>query len=182
MKAGFLALSVSVVAAAACMPAFGQWMPKPVYPRGASGFMMIPMLSFANLRDFYASIAEAQHFPDPHDDFTILAIESRASVDRLHDGSDGPLIVVKIEQPDVPGLYAFHVMREKEGRLRVLGQMNGASYDTLTERGLLEFLVRTGPRAPVQRFQVDGEFLINLADLPSLDRNDPVDLDVRNGF
>jgi hypothetical protein len=74
-------------------------------------------------------------------------------------------------------------MREKkDGRLRELGQMNGASYDTVTELGLLEFFVHTGTRAPVQRFQVDGEFLINLADLASLDRNDPVELDARHGF
>lgn len=37
-------------------------------------------------------------------------------------------------------------------------------------------------RAEPSRYQVDGEFLINLADLAVLDRNDPVQLDVRHGF
>lgn len=179
MKAGFLALSVTM---AACTPAFAQLMSKPVYPRSAAGFTMIQVLSFASLRDFYASVAEARHLPDPRSDAAIQLIESRASVEHLRDGTEGPIVVVKIEQPELPGQYAFHVMREKDGRLRVLGQMNGVRYDTLTERGLLEFFVAPVTRAPVQRFQVDGEFLINLSDLESLDRSDPVDLDVRHGF
>src|SRR3954453_596078 len=98
MKAAFLALSVAVAPTALCTPAFAQLMQKPVYPRGASGFTMIQVPSFASLRDFYASIAETHHLPDPRSDFAIRAIESRASVDRLRDSSDDRVLVVKREQ------------------------------------------------------------------------------------
>lgn len=183
MKAGVLAFSVAVIAAAVCPPAFAQLMLKPVYPnRGMVGFTMIEVPSFASLRDFYASLAEAQRLPDPRSDFAIQSIESRASVEHLRDGSDDSIVVVKVEQPASPGQYAFHVMREKEGHLRLLGSMNGNGYETSTARGHLEFVVDAGTRAPAQRFQVDGDFLVNLSDLARLDRNDPVELDAPHGF
>jgi hypothetical protein len=72
-------------------------------------------------------------------------------------------------------------MRDVEDRLRLLGQMNGYSYETTTARGHLEFVLDVRGRM-TPRYQVDGEFLINLADLADLDRNDPVQLDAARGF
>lgn len=183
MRAGFLAISVAVVAAAVSTPAVAQLMQKPVYPRGGIvGFGNVPMQSFASYRDFYASVAAARHLPDPESDLAIQQIESRASIDPLRDYSGDAIVVVKLEQLDEPGLYSFYVMREAEDRLRLLGQMNGYGYETTTAHGHLEFALDVRGRATAPRYQVDGEFLINLADLASLDRNDPPDLDVAHGF
>jgi hypothetical protein len=181
MKAGWFALPVAVVAAAVCTPVFAQLMSKPVYPNRGMIVFDIPMKSFASYRDFYASVAAARKLPDPEGDVAVQQIESHASIDHLRDYSGDPIIVVKLEQPETPGLYAFYVMREVESRLRVLGQMNGYGYETTTARGHLEFVLDVRGRA-ASRYQVDGEFLINLADLADLDRNDPVQLDAARGF
>lgn len=183
MKAGFLALPVAFVATLAATASFAQFAPKPVYPR--QGIMVLPVQvrSFASFRDFYASIAAERNLPDPESDFAIQQIESRASLDHLRDYSGDPIVVVKLEQPDAPGQYSFYVMREAENRLRLLGQMNGDSYESTTARGHLEFVLNVrGPVATASRYQVDGDFLIDLADLASLDRNEPVALDVARGF
>jgi hypothetical protein len=181
MKAGWFALPVAVVAAAVCTPVFAQLMSKPVYPNRGMIAFNVPMESFASYRDFYASVAAARKLPDPEGDVAIQQVESHASIDHLRDYSGEPIIVVKLEQPETPGRYAFYVMREAESRLHVLGQMNGYGYETTTARGHLEFVLDVGAReAP--RYQVDGQFLINLADLADLDRNDPVQLDAARGF
>ena len=145
------------------------------------GFANVPMQSFARYRDFYASLAAVRKLPDPEGDVAIQQIESHASIDHLRDYTGDPIIVVKLEQPEKPGLYAFYVVREVESRLHVLGQMNGYGYETTTARGHLEFVLDVRGRA-APRYQVDGEFLINLADLADLDRNDPVPLDAARGF
>jgi hypothetical protein len=183
MKAGFLALPLAIVAALAAIPAFAQLAQKPVYPRTFAAGSMVPMPSFASYRDFYASIAAARQLPDPDGDVAIQQIESHASIDSLRDFSGDPITVVKLEQSEAPGLYSFYVIREVESRLRLLGQMNGYGYETTTARGHLEFVLDTRGRATTPpRFQVDGNFLVNLADLANLDRNDPVELDLRNAF
>ncbi len=183
MKAGFLAAPLAVAAVLGAAPAFAQLLGKPVYPRpGPVGFVSVPMRSFDSYRDFYASIATERHLADPESDFAIQQIESRVSLDHLRDYDGDPIMVVKLEQPDVPGKYSFYVMREVEGRLRLLGQMDGYGYETTTARGHLEFVLDVHGRAASPRYQVDGEFLIDLADLAGLDRNDPVPLDVRHGF
>ncbi len=62
--------------------------------------------------------------------------------------------------------------------------MNGYGYETTTARGHLEFVLDVRGRASTApRYQVDGEFPRSiLAELASLERNDPVDLDVARGF
>lgn len=61
--------------------------------------------------------------------------------------------------------------------------MSGHSYETSTRSGHLEFVLDVGNGvAQAPRYQVDGDFLINLADLASLDRNDPVVLDINRAF
>jgi hypothetical protein len=183
MKAGFLALPLAAIAALIAAPAFAQIMQKPVYPRvGPLGFANVPMRSFESYRDFYASIAAERHFADPESDFTIQQIQSRASLDPLRDYDGDPIVVVKLDQPDAPGKYSFYVIREVENRLHLLGQMNGYGYETTTSSGHLEFTLDVRGRATSPRYQVDGQFLINLADLAELDRNDPVPLDIKNGF
>jgi hypothetical protein len=181
MKAGWFALPVALVAAAVCNPVFAQLMSKPVYPNRGMIAFGIPMKSFASYRDFYASVAAARKLPDPEGDVAVQQIESHASIDHLRDYSGDPIIVVKLEQPGTPGLFSFYVMREAASRLRLLGQMSGYGYETTTARGHLEFALDVGARA-APRYQVDGEFLINLADLADLDRNDPVPLDAARGF
>jgi hypothetical protein len=182
MKTVFLAIPLAVAAAAVSAPTFAQLMEKPVYPRNGTFVTMIQVQSFAGYRDFYASVAAARQLPDPESDLAIQQIESRASIDHLRDYSGDPIVVVKLEQSDVPGTYSFFVLREVENRLRLLGQMSGSGYEATTVRGHLEFELDVRGRATAARYQVDGDFLINLSDLASLDRNDPVDLDVRRGF
>jgi hypothetical protein len=183
MRAGFLAISAAIAAATVSTSAFAQLMQKPVYPRaGIVGFGNLPMQSFASYRDFYASVAAARQLPDPQSDVSIQQIESRASIDQLRDYSGDTIVVVKLEQLDAPGLYSFYVMREVDERLRLLGQMNGYGYETTTATGHIVFVLDLRGRATSPRYQVDGEFLINLADLASLDRNDPLDLDIARGF
>jgi hypothetical protein len=183
MKAGFLALPAAFAAAPIGAPSFAQLAQKPVYPRQGVFGATVQMRSFESYRDFYASIAAERKLPDPDSDFAIQQIESRASVDHLRDYSGDPIVVVKLEQPNTPGQYSFYVMREAESRLRLLGQMNGYGYESSTARGHLEFVLDVRGRAATpSRYQVDGEFLIDLSDLASLDRNDPVELDVARGF
>jgi len=183
MKAGLLALPVACAAVLAAVPSFAQLAQKPVYPRQGYFAQTVQMRSFESYRDFYASIAAERQLPDPASDFAIQQIESRASIDRLRDDAGDPIAVVKLEQPGTPGQYSFYVLREAENRLRLLGQMHGYGYETTTARGHLEFVLDVrGPASAAPRYQVDGEFLINLAELASLERNDPVDLDVARGF
>jgi hypothetical protein len=61
--------------------------------------------------------------------------------------------------------------------------MNARSFESSTASGHLEFVLDAGQRGTqALRYQVDGDFLINLADLAALDRNDPVELDVKRAF
>jgi hypothetical protein len=182
MKAGFLAIPLAILAAAVSAPTFAQLAQKPIYPWNGTFLTMVQVQSFANYRDFYASVAATRRLPDPESDLAIQQIESRASIDHLRDTSGDPVVVVKLEQPEAPGLYSFYVLREVGNRLRLLGQMNAYGYEATTARGHLEFELDVRGRATAPRYQVDGDFLINLSDLASLDRNDPVDLDVRRGF
>jgi hypothetical protein len=183
MRAGFPALPVAFAAALVATTSFAQLAQKPVYPRQGVFGLTVQVRSFASFRDFCASIAAERHLTDPESDFAIQQIESRAGVDRLRDYSGAPIVVLKLEQPNSPGLYSFYVMREVENRLRLLGQMSGYGYESTTARGHLEFVLDVRGRAAMPpRYQVDGEFLVDLSDLASLDRNDPVDLDVARGF
>lgn len=189
MKTGVLGLAIALAAAlvaspsVAQLPQLAQLAQKPVYPRQGLFGVMVLMPSFKSYRDFYSSIAAERHLADPESDFAIQQIESRASVDRLRDYSGDPVVVVKLEQPNAPGMYSFYVMREAESRLGLLGQMNGYGYESSLARGHLEFVLDVRQLAAMpQRYQVDGDFLIDLASLASLDRNDPVNLDVARGF
>jgi hypothetical protein len=191
MRAAFLALPVAIVALIAAAPAFAQLGGgKPIYPRlGAGVARMLTQdakpaeaSSFDTLRKFYAHVAEKRGLADPQSDGAVHQIETHASVRHLRDYSGDSIVVVRVDPARADEDASFFVLREKESHLRLLGEMKARSYESSTSSGHLEFVLDLGRVAPPPRYQVDGNFLINLADLASLDRDDPVELDVRNGF
>jgi hypothetical protein len=191
MRAAFLALPVALVALIAAAPALAQLGGgKPIYPRvGAGVATMIAQdaksaeaSSFDTLHQFYAHVAKKRGLADPESDGAVAQIKAHASVQHLHDYSGDSIVVVKVDPARADEEASFFVLREKESHLRLLGEMMARSYESSTSSGHLEFVLDLGRVAPPPRYQVDGNFLINLADLASLDRNDPVELDVRNGF
>lgn len=190
MKAAFLTVPAACVALVAGWPVVAQFAGKPVYPivatpRAAIMTQLKPaeVSSFASYREFYAHVARKRGLADPQGEFAIQQIEARASVEHLRDYSGETIVVVRLDPPRVGDNASFFVLREKEDRLRLLGEMTARSSETSTASGHLEFVLDGGRRvAQPPRYQVDGDFLINLADLASLDRDDPIELDVRNGF
>jgi hypothetical protein len=192
MRAAFLALPVAIVVVVAAAPVFAQLGDgKPVYPRVAAPVVRLltqeqtpaDPSSFHTYREFYAYVAKKRGLADPEGALAVQQIESHASVERLRDYSGDTIAVVKLDAPRAGDNASFFVLREKESHLRLLGEMNARSYESSTSSGHLEFVLDAGLHAAqASRYQVDGDFLINLADLAGLDRNDPVELDVRNGF
>ncbi len=188
MRIAFLALPMAFVAVLAAIPVVAQYAPKPFYPRGSGVFMTQPqnaaeVRSFATFRELYAHIAKKRGLADPEGDLAIQQIESHASIEHLRDYSGESITVVKVDAPRAGDDPSFFVLREKEDHLRLLGEMNARSFESSTASGHLEFVLDVGQRgAQAPRYQVDGDFLINLADLAALDRNDPVELDVRHAF
>jgi hypothetical protein len=183
MRAGPLALPLALVALASAAPALAQFAVKPVYPRQAVMVMPIEVPSFATYREFYAHVAKKRGLPDPESSFAIQQIESHSTVEHLRDYSGAPIAVVKLEQPGADGNYSFFVLRENESHLCLLGEMSGRSYESTTSSGHLEFELDAGRRtAQPLPYQVDGDFLINVADLASLDRNDPIEPDIQHAF
>lgn len=181
MKAVLLTLSAAIVVAGAAAPALAQLRPAPL-PRGV---MMKPVdvPSFASYEEFYAHVAKTRGVADPASALAVQQIESQASVDHLRDYSGDPIVVVKLDATRVGENATFFVLRQKTDHLALLGQMSARSYESTIARGHLEFVLDVGQRAALApRYQVDGDFLINLADLASLDRGDPVALDVEHAF
>jgi hypothetical protein len=184
MRASFLALPVALVAMAFAAPALAQFgaSAKPIYPRSMVMTMPIDVPAFATYRDFYAHVAKKRGLADPESSFAVEQIESHSTVEHLRDYSGAPVAVVRLDQPGTDGNYSFFVLREKENHICLLGEMRGRSYESSTSSGHLEFVLEAGHRtAQPVRYQVDGDFLIDVADLASLDRNDPIELDIRHG-
>ena len=182
MRAAFPALMVAVAMVAAS-PVFAQLASRPA--RGSPAIMLAPIevSSFATYRDFYAHIAKKRGLAEPEGDLAIGQIESRASIEHLHDYSGDPIVVVKLDAPRAGDNSSFFVLREKSDHLCLLGEMKARSYESTTASGHLEFVLDVGRRvAPAPRYQVDGDFLVDLADLASLDRDDPLELDVKHAF
>jgi hypothetical protein len=191
MRAVFPALPAAIVALIATGPVWAQLGGKPVYPRVAAPVMwhLTPdappaeVSSFRTCRELYAHIAKKRGLANADSDLAVQQIESHASVEHLRDYSGDAIVVVKLEAPRAGDDASFFVLREKDDHLRLLGEMQARGYESSTSSGHLEFVLDVGPSlAPAPRYQVDGDFLIDLADLASLDRDDPVELDVRNGF
>ena len=181
MRAAILASCAAFIAVTA-MPVFAQWAGKPVYPQRGIIMMPLEVPSFPSLREFYSHVAKDRGLADPEGDFAIQQIEARASVDHLRAPSGDPVIVVKVEAPRAGDNASFFVLREKPDHLCLLGEMNGRSYESTTANGHLELVLDAGRGAQAPRYQVDGDFLIDLAALARLDRDDPVELDVKHAF
>jgi hypothetical protein len=189
MRTAFLAPAAAFVAALTAAPAFAQYAGKPFLPRGGGGvFLTQPQIpadvrSFETYRDFYVHIAKERGLADPEGDFAVQQIESHTSLEHLRDYSGEPITVVKLDATRPGDNSSFFVLREKEDHLRLLGEMNARSFESSIASGHLEFVLDVGRHvAQAPRYQVDGDFLINLADLASLDRNDPVELDIKHAF
>ena len=182
MKAAVLTLSAAaIVVAGAAAPAVAQL--KPVAPQRGIILKPVDVPSFASLEAFYAHVAKTRGFTDPTSPFAVQQIESQASLDHLRDYSGDPIVVVKLDAPRAGQNATFFVLRQKADHLSLLGEMSGRSYEPTLARGHLEFVLDAGQRtAPAPRYQVDGDFLINLADLANLERDDPVVLDVEHAF
>src|SRR5262245_23589349 len=147
MKAAFFAWPTILLALAAAAPAFAQLGDgKPVYPRIAApavrfltqGEKPAEKSSFESYREFYADVAKKRGLADPDGDFAVQQIESRVSVEHLRDYSGDSIAVVKLDAARASDNASFFVIREKEGRVRVLGEMKGRAYESSTARGHLE--------------------------------------------
>ena len=187
MRAAFLLLPTAIVTLVAAAPVWAQFAGKPVYPRVGAMTLTQPkpteVSSFATYREFYAQVAKRRGLADPDGELAVQQIESHASVEHLRDYSGDSIVVVRLDPSGADGNASFYVLREKEERLRLLGEMQGRSYESSTASGHLEFVLDVDRRTTQSpRYQVDGDFLINLADLANLDRNDPIELDVRHAF
>jgi len=181
MKAALLTLSAAIVVVGAAAPAFAQL--RPVAPQRSIMLKPIDVPSFASFEEFYSHVAKTRGFTDPTSAFAVQQIESQASVDHLRDYSGDPIVVVKLDPPRAGQNATFFVLRQKTDHWALLGEMSARSYESTIARGHLEFVLDVGQRAAsAPRYQVDGDFLINLADLASLDRGDPVTLDVEHAF
>jgi|GEM_PF-2220689 len=185
MTSRFAAFCVAIIATT---PVFAQLAQSPVVP-GVTVTprpLPLPTSTFTDLTQFFAHVA-ALRGPiasvDPGS--AAAALQARSPVEQLRGSSGEAIVVVKVGVPSAEGNYPFYVMRETPRGLLLLGEMSGRSYHPTTERGILELIVDvSGSDAPVTpaRYQVDGYFLVNLADLAGLERNDPVQPDWKRAF
>lgn len=151
----------------------------PLGARPSSVVVPVPItISFADLSDLYGYIAQTRGLGDRNDTNLSKRIAARSRVARLHDGSAGPILVIKADVLDesghsrlrsADGNYPFYVLRITDKRLVLLGMMFGTGYRYRLDGRQLHFDVRlnTGARKPrALSFLVDGNRLVNLSAPP----------------
>jgi len=184
MKIGSIAVSMAIITMSIATPGIAQLVPRPPYP-AAWPNVLIPVPRFADYAEFFAHVAKVCRLPTSESPLVAQQLEARSTIDRLRDYSGEPIVVVTLDLDSADGNYSFYVLRETSRGLRLLGEMAGRGYHVTIERGHLDFMLKVSghdAQATPPRYQVDGDFLVNLADLDALARGVPIEPDWKTAF
>ena len=109
------------------------------------------------------------------DESLMQRIQADSRIDRVHDRSPEPIVVIRVElrNPDgtsrvrtKTGDFPFYVLRETPRGLVLMGQMFGSTYRSYVTRQHLEFRVEqhlAGNKTTKKRFRVEDDMLVDLS-------------------
>ncbi len=133
---------------------------------------------FSDLNDLFGFVAHTRGVGNADDPALVRQISAGSSVTTLHDGSNGPVLVVKANLRDRDGSsrlrspngnYPFYVLRSTPSGLVLLGTMFGTDYTSHFDGRALRFEMKLNTAPGKNRtlsFQVEQNSLVNLSARP----------------